>query len=443
MKSSPALPTRRIICGEKENNFAHSNLMLPVFNHVIFLGAGASYTSGYPVGQELRLSMTSKNHFQTKVEKVFGKNSRAIKTLLAYFGNFTESIDLLRHGGFATVDEFGKLASGGYQNHVQNMKKLMRFVLSLHNPEEAFHESDYYPFIQRLFMEDELHRLKPGLTIITFNYDCYLDFLLLEAFRYRQRISDNPQEINDWWSSKLTSGFFKPDNQIDWARQTEGFNYFKLHGSIAYGSEPSFGYNSLFKLAQEDRLKFLTNPVLQRNIPPIVFPWELFDDNNGNFISEDEFVFVKQAKNKRMRIQGQQLFQHFKSMWSNAQHTLQRAHKISFVGLGMNEYMDNGFNYLLNDAGRRFGRDETSAQVVVANLDNKPAQKYLEPSDLDPASPAGRTAHLLGRVARHLHYVRSDRDYDSPRKPITNIPSDPEWIITQRYSFKDFIEKEM
>jgi hypothetical protein len=40
-------------------------------NHVIFLGAGASYTSGYPIGQKLRLMMASKDYFQAELDKLY------------------------------------------------------------------------------------------------------------------------------------------------------------------------------------------------------------------------------------------------------------------------------------------------------------------------------------------------------------------------------------
>ena len=123
-------------------------------NHVIFLGAGASDTSGYPIGQELRLRMASQEHFQAELYKIIPENSltpleanKARSKCFSRFADFNESVELFRHGGFATIDEFSKLASVGHQKHVQNMKKLMRVVLSLHNPEKQFHESDYYPWV--------------------------------------------------------------------------------------------------------------------------------------------------------------------------------------------------------------------------------------------------------------------------------------------------------
>src|SRR5258705_1072078 len=127
-------------------------------HHVIFLGAGASYTSGYPIGQELRLRMTSKDYFQAELDKLYPTNNSILNQslyqsklkCLEHFDRFAKSVELFRHGGFATVDEFSKLASESYPEHVQAMKKLMCFVLSMYNPEKDFYKSDYYPFIQRL-----------------------------------------------------------------------------------------------------------------------------------------------------------------------------------------------------------------------------------------------------------------------------------------------------
>src|SRR5208283_3527171 len=161
-------------------------------NHVIFLGAGASFTSDYPIGQELRLLMTSKDYFKGKLEKLYptpfpastDPTYASILKCLKHFDRFAKSIEFFRHGGFATVDEFSRHAAGSYPEHVLAMKKLMCFVLALHNPEEKFYQSDYYPFIQRLFRNDALDRFRNEITVITFNYDCYLDFVMREAYRH-------------------------------------------------------------------------------------------------------------------------------------------------------------------------------------------------------------------------------------------------------------------
>jgi hypothetical protein len=431
-------------------------------NHVIFLGAGASYTSGYPIGQELRLQMASKSHFEKRVKKLYGNDGELVGQLLEYFNRFAESIELFRHGGFATVDEFSKLASGSYPEHVQNMKMFMRLVLALHNPEDKFHKSDYYPFIQRLFRSDDMIYFRNEIAIITFNYDCYLDFVMREAYRYRLSLSKipetiknnpqvlkGPQELFEPWNSKLSSGF---SGSAGDAWKLGQFNYFKLHGSITYGGDPISGYQPLFAPAKGERFKFLKDECFQRQVPPIVFPWELFS-SSGEFISEDEFPFVKGYKNSLQKPQdGKLLFNHFKSMWENAKQVVQQANKISFVGLSMHEYLEGGFKYLFQDFGKSTDpriRDWIAAgnideakpkevQVVVANPEN---EHFRNVKNIHPSSLRGKVADLLKKAATNLKYVRSWSEDDGMLSGDPTDQSDPD--ITVRYSFKEFIEREM
>src|SRR5579859_1237495 len=182
--------------------------------HVIFLGAGASFNSGYPIGEKLRLRLSSLEHFKQHLEdngvQTTGAQGDCIcgSRCLQHFGEFAESIELFRYGGFATVDEFSKLASANYPDRVQDMKRLMRLTFCFHNPEHKFQESDYYPFLQRLF-KDDLCSLREDLTVLSYNYDCYLDFLLLRAYQLRRGFSGNPT-ANDDLKNTLTSGFFDP-----------------------------------------------------------------------------------------------------------------------------------------------------------------------------------------------------------------------------------------
>jgi hypothetical protein len=327
--------------------------------------------------------------------------------------------------------------------------------LSLHNPEEEFHKSDYYLFIQRIFRDDKLDELRPDITILTYNYDCYLDFLILEAFRYRQKLSESPLKIDDLCANKLTSGFFNPTDGRDWASQTQGFNYFKLHGSIAYGNEPYFGHNELFQSNMTDRLRYVGEGGIQFEVPPVVFPWELFDGDSGHFISEDEFIFVKQNSAPATNESARLLFRHFKSIWENAKRAVLKADKISFVGLSMHEYLKDGLTYLFDgfnkapmpefqraiDAGIMKDQPPKQVQVVVANPENeqfKNAENRLHPSSL-----CGKVADLLKDVAPKMHYVRSSSEYDGIFRS-TDTPDkkeDPD--ITPRYNFEEFIQREM
>ena len=310
----------------------------------------------------------------------------------------------------------------------------MRIVLSIHNPEEKFHESDYYSFIQRLFRDDKLDELRPDITVITYNYDCYLDFLLLEAFRHRQQLSENPQEVNDFWSGKLTSGFFNPAGDRDWESQTQGFNYFKLHGSVAYGNDMYFGHDASFRQDVVKRYESLGDKSIQWEIPPVVFPWELFDTDTGKFISEEEFVFSKHSKGSTEKAKSRQLFNHFKKIWMNAKWAVTHADKISFVGLSMHQYMEDGLAYL-------FEGKSNGVQAVVANHSNEHFRNTE--NRLHPSSLRGRVAEIFRDVAPNMKHVRSSSEEDGIFRDKSPEESSYTPDITARYSFKEFIEREM
>jgi len=101
-------------------------------------------------------------------------------------------------------------------------------------------------------------------------------------------------------------------------------------------------------LEKTKRLEYLAEKSLQWEIPPIVFPWELFDGDSGRFISEDGFIFVKEAKDSAAKEKASLLFRHFVSIWENAKRAVSRADKISFIGLSMHEYLEDGLKYLFH-----------------------------------------------------------------------------------------------
>ena len=89
--------------------------MEPQKRHVIFLGAGASHTSGYPVGDALRRRLSCPKQFKEDFGIGFGidwKHVSASEGVWAKpFDYFKESVSLLRDGGFGTVDEYSRLTS--------------------------------------------------------------------------------------------------------------------------------------------------------------------------------------------------------------------------------------------------------------------------------------------------------------------------------------------
>lgn len=452
------------------------NNMTRRLKHVIFLGAGASCTSGYPIGQELRLLMTSRDYLQRKLKDIYPTNQpistdpvySIISKCLEHFDRFSQPVEFFRHGAFATVDEFSNLASGSYPEHVKAMKKLLSFILALHNPEINFDKSDYYPFIQRLFRANALSMFRNEIAIITFNYDCYLDYLMRQAYRHRLAVQNvpvviknhpdvlkGPQPLTEPWSSKLSSGFFSQGGDKSLAWRTDQFNYYKLHGSIAYtGMSASLSYDSFFSHGMSKRFDFLDKKwYLDHYIPPIVFPWELFDVKSGQFISEDEFNFVK-TNDETSRRDGKSLFNHFKTMWENAKLSVEQADKISFVGLSMHEYLENGFRYLFQDFGKSkdaktqadignetINTEPKYVEVVVANPENTEFQNSK--NRLHPASLCGKVADLLTKVAPNMRFIRSSSENDGILRSMESSerPDDPN--ITPRLTFKEFIEREM
>jgi len=356
--------------------------------------------------------------------------AQEIETIcLEYFKHFKPVVELFRHGGFGTVDEFSKLAAKNYPQHTQDMKKLMRLAFALHNPEDSFHESDYYRFIQKLFFDD-LHSLKNNITIISYNYDCYLDYLLLKAYRHRKRLSGSPENTL-FRKNQLTSGFFQPAD-ITWAEQNTEFKYYKLHGSITYAADKKFNHRQLFENNYYDRLTIFKQKNYRLSVPPIVFPWELFG-HNREFINANEFIFVKQARNEKQRDEGRRLYALYEAIWENAAVAVEQAEKISFVGLSMHPFLEDGLS-------RLFRKKTNAAEVVVANRDNGTFPKVSD--RFHPESLTGRVIKILRRVASKMKTMQSSSEHDG------NFDSEelihgPGIGITPRYSFKEFIEKEM
>jgi hypothetical protein len=83
--------------------------------HVIILGAGASASSGYPVGNDLRLSMSSTKALEDRIRKALenaGDVDRLgiVKQFHQWIKPLEKALKLFREGNFATVDEFCRLA---------------------------------------------------------------------------------------------------------------------------------------------------------------------------------------------------------------------------------------------------------------------------------------------------------------------------------------------
>src|SRR4051794_20017203 len=110
------------------------------------------------------------------------------------------------------------------------LKRAMRFALCLHNPEKQFHKSDYYPFLQRLFVADE-PKLRDDVSILSFNNDPYLEFLVGRALDHRWRAYNGGTKFAPLsLRNTVESGMLDPKADIT---QESGFCILKLHGSVA------------------------------------------------------------------------------------------------------------------------------------------------------------------------------------------------------------------
>jgi len=359
---------------------------------------------------------------------------------------FEEAMRLFRKGAFASVDEFSRLASKAHPDFTQKMKALTALALGLHNPEDEYEQSDYYPFVQHLFRDDEVHSLKDSITVISYNYDCYLDYLLVRAHATRQTLGSPKGAEYATWRNRLTSGFDEPED-LGWASEGKGFHYYKLHGSVFRVKEKRLDFH---KICFEDpavaprqartrqdppvpaRLETLGTCCCKNNAtPPIVFPWELFD-GSGDFVSADDFVF-RQEGGVRSSVEGDRLYYLYRQIWAGAKEAVMRATKVSFVGLSGHPYMDAGLKHLF--CGKKGG-----VQVVVANKANSDFKDAA--NRIHPASPCGRMYETLRKVAPEMKCCRSSSENDGIFR--ADNPSSPEPSgITARYSFRDFIEKEM
>jgi len=191
--------------------------------------------------------------------------------------------------------------------------------------------------------------------------------------------------------------------------------------------------SEFFSNSPGDRLKLLEQLAApDATAPPIVFPWEVFAPQRG-FVTEDEFIFVKES-NEQAENLGRSLYQLYKRIWESAKDSVMNAKKISFVGLSAHPYMVEGLSYLFR--GKHGG-----CQIVVANPVNS---DYRESRNrLHPASLCGRMYQILKRVAPDMICVGSSSEDDGTFSTEGMDENTTEPSITARYSFKEFIEREM
>lgn len=288
-------------------------------------------------------------------------------------GLYGGAINLFRDGGFATVDEFSYLARHKFPEEVNGLKRLMRVVLALHNPEEQFSKSEYYRFVQKLFQPD-LYQLREDVAVLSFNYDAYLEFLLWRACYTRRETLKEPYDFEV--ADLATSGFYR--RSINVLRKKMGFCLLKLHGTIATPTvtnhRSSLCFDDLFIAAPRSNLAN-TLSKFGRTLPPIIFPWEFRHEEGtcpkDKFCLNDESIFAPKSVLDDLTCDIHALFE---AIWYRAQVEITSARRVSFVGISMHPYLHYGFEWLFEMRMRamqtpRLKAKLESLEVVVANPD--------------------------------------------------------------------------
>ncbi len=379
---------------------------MKIGKHVIFLGAGASNGSGYPLANDLRLLVASRNRWEQELVKYETKYNLANRPIrvdgMAFWDRHAEALNLFRNGGFGTLDEFCKLAGGfQFQDEINGLRQVVRAALGLFNPEESFEKSEYYGFVQSLFDKD-LVTLRKDVTVLTYNYDPYLEFLLYRAIEQRWKVRRRGKSLvmtdEDVARTKahqnmlnaVTSGFFVPGNDewLDSKETEQTFRVLKLHGAIGLVTDQVADFECLFTADAGARAERLLTGNANRLPAPVLFPWEIMSDKG--FVEKEAFPLQNFGP----------MYPLLRRIWERARYEVQAAEKISFVGLSMHSYLLDGLKHL-------FKGKKGIVEVVVANTDNTvfvPGRTETHWNNI-PHSPAFAVAKVLAEVAPEMKRV--------------------------------------
>ena len=439
--------------------------------HVIFLGAGASWTSGYPLAADLRFILSSPERFREylndkidKIGKIGTPKQFELKAeLQKAYDSYKDAVELFREGGFATVDEFSYLARERHEVFVQTLKRFTSFIFAIHNPEHwyvkpgaqtketttAFLNSDYFPFIQKLF-DETLHEFRDDVAVLTYNYDPYLDFLLSRAYRVRKKAAG---EDFDKAPTSILSGLGNLDDKN--LLKEKGFCFLKLHGtSVLPGFDSHHGritnhdpltFYEVFEqnefLAEKLSAQALSGSI---NRPPIFFPWELIKDD-GRFVSKDKFRAAEGslAQTDLRLSENGSYYEIFKAIWQRAQKEIIDAEKISFVGLSMHQFLKTGLKFLFQE--RIKSRTATNSNYTESKLEIVLACPGAMHSGADfrkPPAPNSAAAKLISTLmeVNPLILTYSNGCLQTPIPPVAKSGSGG---IVCYEDFSSFIKAEL
>ena len=319
--------------------------------HVIFLGAGASLSSGYPLADRLTVLMCDPTTFQMELERVMlsehsDRSQREVEReqVVAYFSELWKGgTDMLRAGDFRTMDEMSRFAfKGEHGSKVRTLKKAMQLVISLFNA-DRFHywASDYRKFVQSLFTDG---RLRDDVAVLSYNYDPYFEFRLYRAVHRRSQLRQYAPGQNGILAKAIHSGLSSP-RDLDWFA-TSGFCHLKLHGAAVFPQTVDGDQKQLtaWTFYGDQSLRFCRLvPRLQSEDVPALLPWEILRDD-GELLSKAEFTEATGSDWAHSELSNL-----FANIWQRARREVQQATKISFVGISMSDFLLPGLTYLFKD----------------------------------------------------------------------------------------------
>jgi len=282
------------------------------------LGAGASLHAGYPFAKSMGAHLLA--WMRLPREEAWFNFAATADFVEAQFGDHIEHIF---NGVQAQIDSKGPGHTLLANVHKPCLLEAMRQWFA------EIHQQQHAPAYQRFAFEI----VKPGDTIITFNYDVSLDSRLHESGTWS--IGDGYGFAVDGLPSGSTVKILKLHGSINWlAILFSGVinGSFALPRAGAFGSRPVFGSNDLTALGYEGlRDPHFTGPAAA--VPPLILP-----------TSRKTFFFQTSL--------GREWEGFWRRLWNGAKRKIEASSKVVVCGYGMYPIDRRGSNLLLRSSIR-------------------------------------------------------------------------------------------
>lgn len=269
------------------------------------------------------------------------------------------------------------------------------------------------------------------VAILTFNYDPYLAYLLEKAVRIRCQVTGQASTPGGY---ALSSGFHK--RTLGAIEDADDLCVLHLHGMIAwpakFTNEKVIWFEDLFDTSLKERIEKLCFSECAGTMPPVVYPWEIINEK-GHFRSKEEFCLIEEMDNQGHRQGGYMgpvsLYDLFVAIWKRARKEINRAGKISFVGLSMHDFLNPAFQFL-------FAERRENAAIVCATKEHEHFRSagHVE-AHTNPRSPTFKLRRMLKELCPAITGV--------PNRGSSQIWIDQGATVRVLETFREFIFNEM